>query len=366
MKRADGLFEKIISNENLDLAIKKVNASHHWRPRHIPNKCTAWVERTKDERREELRQIILKGFEQQKPKVKQRYDTSARKWRTISEPRLWPDQYVHHALIQVIKPVILKGMDHFCCGSVEGRGTHYGAKAIRKWMRGDRKGTKYCLSMDIRHFYDSLTKEAVMGRMRKIIKDGRALDLIERTLAFGVLIGAYTSQWYANAVLQEIDHMIREGGFGAAHYIRYIDNFTVFGPNKRKLRKLRIAVLNALAGFGLTLKGDWQVFPSDKRLPNALGYRYGRDYTLPRKNNFLRLKRKIALWRRRTRRGVVTQAREAAGLLSRLGQLRHCNNHRHYVRLFRGEKVMRILKQTVRAAQAKRMTWPEYLLLHAA
>ena len=52
MKRADGLFEKIISDENLDLAIKKVNASHHWRPRHIPNKCTAWVERTKDERRE--------------------------------------------------------------------------------------------------------------------------------------------------------------------------------------------------------------------------------------------------------------------------------------------------------------------------
>ena len=196
-----------------------------------------------------------------------------------------------------------------------------------------------------------------------MIKDAKTLDLIERTLCYGVLIGAYTSQWYANAVLQEIDHMIREGGYRVAHYLRYIDNFTVFGPNKRKLRRLRTDLEAALSELGLTLKGDWQVFPSDKRLPNALGYRYGRDYTLPRKKNLLRMKRKLALWRKHGRK---TTARDAAGLLSRFGQFLHCNNHRHYARLFCGEKVMQALKQAVRAAQETRMTWNEYLLLHAA
>lgn len=102
MKRAKNLFEKLVSDDNLLLAIDEVNRTHHWRTHHRPNSCTAWVEETKEERVKELRQIIIDGFEQKKPHVSQRWDASARKWRTVSEPAQWPDQYVHHALIQVL------------------------------------------------------------------------------------------------------------------------------------------------------------------------------------------------------------------------------------------------------------------------
>lgn len=130
VKRAKNLFEPLISDENLSLAIDEVNHTHHWRTHHRPNRCTAWVEETKSERIEELRRIIIEGFEPKPPHVTQRWDVSARKWRTVSEPAQWPDQYVHHALIQILQPVFMRGMDHYCCGSIRGRGPHHARAAI--------------------------------------------------------------------------------------------------------------------------------------------------------------------------------------------------------------------------------------------
>lgn len=165
MKRAKNLFEKLVSDDNLLLAIDEVNRTHHWRTHHRPNSCTAWVEETKEERVVELRQIIIAGFEQKKPHVSQRWDASARKWRTVSEPAQWPDQYVHHALIQVLQPVFMRGMDYYCCGSIRDRGPHHARKAIEIWMDKDPRGTKYEFCGDIRHFYDSLQPEVVMDRI---------------------------------------------------------------------------------------------------------------------------------------------------------------------------------------------------------
>lgn len=299
MKRAGKLFDTLISDDNLLRAIDEVNRTHHWNRGHKPNTCTAWVEETKAQRVEDLRRILVGGFEPKKPHVSQRWDANARKWRTISEPARWPDQYVHHALIQVLQPRMMQGMDFYCCGSIRERGPHREKNAIQRWMKYDRKGTKYEFCGDIRHFYDSLTPEVVMDRMRQLYKDRRVLDLIRRVIRDGVKLGTYTSQWFANAVLQPLDQLIRESGL-CKHYARYMDNLTAFGPNKRKLRKLRILVESWLNAHDLKLKGDWQVFPVAKkqpktplasprrgfarakgRLADAVGYRYGRGYTIP-------------------------------------------------------------------------------------
>lgn len=385
MKRAKNLFEPLISDENLIRAIDEVNRTHHWRTHHRPNKCTAWVEETKAERVKELREIIVNGFEQKPPHVTQRWDASARKWRTVSEPAQWPDQYVHHALIQIIQPVMMRGMDYYCYGSIRGRGPLQAQKAIKDWMESDPKGTKYEFSGDIFHFYDSLKPEIVMARMRQLIKDHRVLDLIWRIVKDGVLIGSYTSQWFANTVLQPLDQLIRESGL-CKHYTRYMDNLTIFGSNKRKLRKLKVIVEKWLNDHQLRLKADWQIFPTVKRsakvplnpprngferpkdrMPDAVGYRYGRGYTIPRKHNLLRLKRAIARYRRRKRQGKRIMAGMASSILSRLGQLKHCNNHNLYRLLFKGERLMRELKKVVRQKQQKEeLTWNTYLERRAA
>lgn len=380
MKRVGNLFDRLISDENLRKAINEVNRTHHWRTHHRPNKCTAWVEETKEERIAELRKIIVEGFEPKEPHVTQRWDASAQKWRTVSEPAQWPDQYVHHALIQVLQPKMMAGMDFYCCGSIRDRGPHHARKAIENWMEHDPKGTKYELCGDIYHFYDSLKPEVVMARMRQLYKDRRVLDLIWCIIKDGVLIGAYTSQWFANTVLQPLDRLIRESGL-CKHYSRYMDNLTILGSNKRKLRKLRVLVENWLNAHQLKLKSDWQVFPTvqrsakvpldplrrgferpKSRMPDAVGYKYGRGYTIPRKHNLLRIKRAIARYRKRKRQGKRIMAGAAASLLSRLGQLKHCNNHNIYRMLFKGERIVRDLKKIIRQQQRKEeLTWNTYL-----
>lgn len=374
------LWEFLLSDDNLGLAIDEVNGSHHFSGNHRPNQCTAWVEETKPERIRELRQIIVDGFVQKKPKVRKRWDPSARKWRVVSEPAQWPDQYVHHALIQVLQPTLMRGMDPYCCGSIRGRGTQHGKKAIERWMEKDPKGTKYEFSGDIYHFYASLKPEVVMARMRQLFKDRKVLDLIWRIVKDGVMIGAYTSQWFANSVLQPLDQLIRQSGF-CSHYVRYMDNLTVFGANKRKLKKLRYIVEKWLNGHSLRLKGDWQIFRAvgktartplkpprrgyarpKARMPDAVGYRYGRGYTIPRKHNLLRLKRVIARYRKRRNAGKRIAYRMANSIISRCGQLKHCNNVNLYRTLFRGERILRELKRVVRERQRKEsLTWTMFL-----
>lgn len=281
MKRAGKLFDTLISDDNLLLAIDEVNRTHHWCKGHHPNTCTAWVEETKAERVKDLRRMLISGFEPKPPHVSQRWDTSARKWRTISEPAQWPDQYVHHALIQALQPKMMRGMDFYCCGSIRGRGTEREKKAIERWLKYDRKGTKYEFCGDIRHFYESLTSEVVMARMRQLYKDRRVLDLIERIIRNGIQLGTYTSQWLANAVLQPLDRLIRESGY-CKHYARYMDNMTTFGPNKRKLRKLRILVEDWLNAHDLKLKGDCRCSRWQNRSTKSRCSRPGADMSAPK------------------------------------------------------------------------------------
>ena len=173
-----------------------------------------------------------------------------------------------------------------------------------------------------------------MARMRRLVKDQFVLDLIWRIIKDGVMIGAYTSQWFANTVLQPLDQLIRQSGL-VKRYKRYMDNLDVFGSNKRKLKKLKVLVENWLSEHELELKDDWQIFPTvgktervplapprngyerpKGRMPNAVGYRFGRGFTLPRKHNLLRLKRAIARYRKRRRARKKIMVGAAASIIS--------------------------------------------------
>lgn len=365
MKRENNLYEKIISDENLYLAITDVNRTHRWY--HYPdkpNKTTLWVEYTIHDRVKELREIIKKGFVPSPYKKKTRYDRNAKKWRDICEPKLWPDQYIHHALISVLEPIMMRKMDPFCCGSIKGRGAHYGINVMKKWMRGKPSPTNYCLEMDIRHFYDSLQPQVVLDRMKELIKDHRTLDLIERITSGGIKIGCYCSQWFANTVLQPLDRIIRESK--ATHYIRYIDNFTIFCNRKKTLIRILNVAKKWLNEHGLEVKSNWQIFATKDRLPNALGYRYGRGYTLLRKHALLTLKHELKKCYKLIDRRKEIPLKLAQGLLSRLGLLRHCNCYNLYRKIVR-RRLQKRLKAIVRKHQKEeKRTWYTYLDQYAA
>lgn len=348
MKRVSGLYKKLISDDNLRTAIETVNKTHRWVGGHHPNKKVMFIEITIEDRIKDLRTIIENGFVPKPTKSKKRYDRNAGKWRDIHEPALWPDQYVHHALIQVLEPVMMRGMDYYCCGSIKGRGTQHGMKAMKRWMRKNTKITRYCAELDIRHFYDTLKPQVVMDRLKHLIKDYKTLDLCERILNDKVQIGAYTSQWFANTSLQPMDQMIRN--IPGVIALRYMDNITLFSNRKKTLYKAKRKISKWLNDHDMKLKSTYQIFPTKIRLPNAMGYRYGQGYTLIRKRVLLTLKREIRKYMRWKKRKLPINVGMAYALLSRLGRLRHCNSKKIYA-LYVPNGLQKALKNIVRDYQ---------------
>lgn len=344
-KRIGYLMEKLCTRENALLAIEAVNE-----PRK-KNKTAQWVESTKEARADELCEL-LRDFHSKKPRTFPRYDSTAGKWREINEPALWPDQYVHHMIVQVLAPVLMRGMDFYCCGSIPGRGPHRARKAIEKWLEKDQKGTKYAAELDIKKFYPSLSPREVMRFLRRKIKDEAFLGLIWRIIKDGIKIGFYISQWLANAVLEPLDHYIREKlGDGVRHYVRYIDNLTIFGPNKKKLHRAIRSIMEFLGRMGLRLKENWQLYNTRKRMVNAVGYRYKRGLTLIRKKNLLRLKRQCTRARKRIAAHRKIAPIQARGILSRSGQLKHCAGWSLYDKHVR--PIEKTIKSVVREASRK-------------
>lgn len=161
-------------------------------------------------------------------------DGATQKVREICCPKFYPDQIVHWMMILVLEPVFMRGMCETNCGSVPGRGAHYGKKHIEKWYKLDRKNTKYCAKLDIRKFYPSSKAPAVMQELRHVIKCKRMLRLCETVLnsSDGLPIGNYTSQWFANFLLQRLDHFIKEV-LHIRYFVRYMDDMCLWASSKK-------------------------------------------------------------------------------------------------------------------------------------
>ena len=375
MKRVR-VYQQILSEENLRLAIQEVCRSHRRNGDHSLNKKVLEIEANLDDYVKLLHKFIedlVSGDAHMNKPIKRRRwdrngDNGRGKWRDINEPLLWPDQCVHHAALQVMIPHIMRGMDRYCIASVPGRGNSYGVKTIKKWMHDDPQGTKYSLECDIYHCFEELDPPHVINALKRLFKDQETLWLCDAMMEYGVLIGAFFSAWFLHLTLQPLDLMIHDKKYGVSHSIRQMDNFTIFSSNKRKLRKLFEDMNAWLAEIGLKLKGTWQVFrvgftplvakahemlPEKKqrhrrpRMPSALGYRFGHGYTILRKHNLFRLKQGLHTYYYRRDRNRVISFKRASGLISRLGQLRKCNSHKIMERYYQ-PKTMFDLKKVVR------------------
>lgn len=185
------------------------------------------------------------------------------KERTIVKPNYKYEQIVHHAAVQAVRPGIEYGMYDFVLGSIPGRGQHMGAKRITKWIRNDVANTKYVLKMDIRHFFESVDHSILKEWLRKKFRDEfilRLLYLIIDAIEIGLPLGFYTSQWFANFLLQPLDHYIKEQ-LHVKYMTRYMDDIVCFGRNKKVLHNARLAISEYLKSeLHLKLKGNWQVF----------------------------------------------------------------------------------------------------------
>jgi RNA-directed DNA polymerase len=162
------------------------------------------------------------------------------KERVITAP-CFRDRVLHHALNLVCEPVFERFLiaDTFACRRGKGR-----IRAVERAQYFSRR-YPWFLKLDIRKYFNSIDHEILSKRLGKKFKDRRLLDLFDRIIAsyevmpgHGVPIGSLTSQHFANFYLGWLDRFVKEG-LRAGGYVRYMDDFVVWGEDRAWLSGVR-------------------------------------------------------------------------------------------------------------------------------
>ena len=234
------------------------------------------------------------------------------------------DRVVQWAIMQVIEPIWVKCFtaDTYAC--VKGRGLHTLLRNLRRDLRRDPGGTRYCFKMDVRKFYPSITHSILKEVVRQKFKDPDLLWLLDDIIdsADGVPIGNYISQYFANMFLSELDHQIKEF-LHVKYYYRYADDIVVLSDSKQYLRGVQVYINNYLnTERQLEMKRNFQIFPVEARGIDFIGYVTRHAYCLARKRNKKALCKIVAKLRKK---GHTSQEIRLM-VASRMGFMVHCNS----------------------------------------
>lgn len=296
MKRIGNLYGQIISLENLRLADQKARRG----------KLHTHGVKVHDLNREAnllaLHEALLtKTFHTSEYDVFTIYEP---KERIIYRLPYYPDRIVHHAIMNVLEPILVRTFTHNTFSCIKKRGIEGCARHVDKVLRKYEGKPLYCLKIDIRKYYPSIDHEVMKKLVRRKIKDADLLWLIDEIIdsAPGLPIGNYLSQYLANIYLCYFMHWCNE--VLRLDCEEYADDIVFYATDKQRLhdafRLIREKLENELR---LEVKGNYQVFPIAQnrydrhgRALDYVGYQFYRSQKLMRKSikkNFCRAAAKL-------------------------------------------------------------------------
>jgi RNA-directed DNA polymerase len=307
MKRINNLYERICSIENLQLADSIARKGKAKQPGVIAH------DKNREANIQQLHEMLMNKT----------YRTSEYTTFTIFEPKeriifrlpYFPDRITHHAVMKVLEPLFVSVFttDSYSC--IKGKGIHAAAKAVKRALN-DVENPRYCLKLDVKKFYPSVDHDTLKQLLRRKIKDNDLLWLLDEIIdsTEGLPIGNYLSQYFANFYLTYFDHWMKEEK-RVRYYFRYADDLVILSNSKPYLHQLLADIKEYLQdNLKLTVKGNYQVFPVEKRGIDFVGYVFYHTHTLLRKSikqNFARMLKKN---------------RNAQSIASYNGWATHCNS----------------------------------------
>ncbi len=292
MKRIGNIYTRIISIENLQRADEKARCG----------KAHTYGVRVHDKNREAnilaLHEALLtKTFKTSPYDIFTIYEP---KERTIYRLPYYPDRIVHHAIMNVLEPVLVKTFTYNTYSCIKGRGIEGCARRVERLIKRYEGRPLYCLKIDIKKFYPSIKHHVLKRIIRRKIKDKDLLWLLDEIIdsTDGLPIGNYLSQFLANMTLCYFMHMVNE----RLHLdsTEYADDIIFLSDSKEELREAFTQVIKPYIEQELELqvKSNYQIFPiatnrQDKhgRALDYVGYKFYRNQKLIRKNikrNFCR------------------------------------------------------------------------------
>ncbi|HOX40304.1 MAG TPA: reverse transcriptase/maturase family protein [Candidatus Brocadiia bacterium] len=254
------------------------------------------------------------------------------------------DRVVHHAICNVIEPIFEERFifDSYACR--KNKGSH---KALDRYTRYSRQFS-HVLKADIVQYFPSVDHDALMALLEKRITDRSLMDLMAmivsggkdvfrdeyRMVYFpgddlfaalrprGLPIGNLTSQFFANIYLDPLDHFVKEE-LRIPAYIRYCDDFVVFGNDRSSLEDVRNAIDGFLRDFRLVLHPRKSVIFRVKDGVPFLGFLIFPDHRLLLHRSVTRAGRRLRETAEEYADGLISEEDVRQRVMAWLGHVSH-------------------------------------------
>lgn len=222
------------------------------------------------------------------------------------------DRVVHHALCNVIVPILESTFIHDSYANCWGFGSHQALRRFTDFARSSR----YVLQCDIQKYFPSIDHEILKSLLRRKLKCNDTLWLIDTLIdgsneqfpsvehlpqddllaplarRRGLPIGNLTSQFFANVYLNGFDHFVKET-LKASKYLRYVDDFALFSDDWAFLIDARAAIEDYLSQLRLKIHPIKSQTFETQYGANFLGFRVLPDRIRVRSENLRRSRRRL-------------------------------------------------------------------------
>ena len=240
--QTDKLMEKILSNDNLNKAFKKVKS----------NKGAGGVDGMNvDEllsflrdNGTQLKQQLMEGKYKPNPvrRVEIPKETKG-EFRKLGVPTV-VDRVFQQAITQVLSPIYEEQFSENSYGFRPCRSAH---DALKQCQTNVNDGYVYVVDMDLEKFFDTVCQSKLIEVLSRTIKDGRVISLIHKYLNAGVISrgifertevgmpqGGPLSPLLSNIMLNELDKEITRRGH---RFVRYADDCMIFCKSRKSAER---------------------------------------------------------------------------------------------------------------------------------
>lgn len=321
MKRYGNLFPQIVDYDNLELAYEKARRGKSKKQSVIK------FAQNPEKNLSHIQDLLVSGeFTTSNYTIKKIYEP---KERTIYVLPFAPDRIVQHAILNILETIWdnLFIYDSYACR--KGKGIHKGSIKTMEFVRK----YKYCLKADVSKFYPSIKHDILFNIINKKIKCSKTLSLLKDIIysVAGVPIGNYTSQWFGNLYLNELDMLVKHK-LRIKGYLRYCDDFVLFHDDKTFLKDASLIIQDFLWDRLKLVLSKCSIFPINHGV-DFLGYRHFNNYVLLRKSTAQRIARRLNKLPLLLHKGKASFDLCVSSIASSLGWMSHSNSYNFQVKV---------------------------------
>jgi hypothetical protein len=245
-------------------------------------------------------------------------------------------------LCRIIEPILDRTFISDSYANRTGKGTHQALDHCTYLTRQ----YPFVLKCDLEKYFPSIDHEILFGLVARKIKCRETLWLVRTILENsnpqegvvhyfpgddlftpftrrqGIPIGNLTSQIFANILLNPFDHFVKER-LGCRGYVRFVDDFLIFGREKKTLHQMIDTVQAYLDTLRLKIHPNkCQVMPTRYGV-EFLGWRVFPDYRRLRRTTGVRFQRRLRVLREEYASGIKSQKEVKNSIMSWIGHLAH-------------------------------------------